>query len=131
MALSAARHRVTQVFALIGVRPDLLELRNQSRLKTKTAARGIPAAAVNDLFVTSQRARSHVPSLIRYSLGFSVSGCDSGSLLEARNVVLRHDVRIARRGATLAGRICVDSACFPVIIEGRAERQRSIPWVRA
>ena len=57
--------------------------------------------------------------LIRYSLGFSVSACDCGSsvsgvdsglLLEAGHVVLRHDVRIARGDSTLAGRIRVDGA---------------------
>jgi len=48
----------------------------------------------------------------------SVSGCDSGSLLKARNVVLGHDVRIARRDATLAGRIRVDGLRGPIRVDG-------------
>jgi len=39
---------------------------------------------------------------------------DSEGLLVARHVILAHDVRIARRRATLAIRIRVDGARFPV-----------------
>jgi hypothetical protein len=48
----------------------------------------------------------------------SVAGCDSRGLLKARNVVLRHDVRIARRDATLARRIGVDGLRGPIRVDG-------------
>ncbi len=53
--------------------------------------------------------RSH--GLLGHSAGLLL---DSQGLLVARNVVLAHDVRIARRRATLAIRIRVDGARFPV-----------------
>jgi len=45
---------------------------------------------------------------------------DSEGLLVARDVVLTHDVRIARRDATPAVRIRVNGSCFPVLVECRA-----------
>jgi hypothetical protein len=44
----------------------------------------------------------------------------SHGLLEARNVVLGYDVRIARRNATLGGRIRIMSTCYAVLVKCRA-----------
>ena len=57
----------------------------------------------------------------------AVSGCDSGGLLKARNVVLGHDVRIARRYATPAGGIRIHRARNPIRIECRAAGRRRFP----
>jgi hypothetical protein len=51
----------------------------------------------------------------------------SHGLLEARNVILGHDMRIARRDATLTGRICVDALRSPVRVDRRAGRRRRFP----
>ena len=40
-------------------------------------------------------------------------------LLEARNVVLAHNVHIARRDATLGGRIRIMSTCLAVLVKYR------------
>jgi hypothetical protein len=48
----------------------------------------------------------------------SVPGRDSGGLLKAGNVILGDDVRIARRDATLARRICVDGLRSPIRVDG-------------
>ena len=50
----------------------------------------------------------------------AVSGCDSGGLLKARNVVLGHDVRIARRyaeQAQLVSCLCEASADLQAVRE--------------
>ena len=85
--------------------------------KQKLRQGDMPAAAVDDYSLLVKGHESDVPSLIRYSL-FSVSSCDSGSLLEARNIVLGYDVRIARRDSTLAGRVRVDGLRSPIWVDG-------------
>jgi len=48
-------------------------------------------------------------------------------LLKTGNVVLRHDVHVAaRRNATLAARVRVDSACNSGCVKCRAVRKRRI-----
>ena len=87
-------------------------------LETKTAAREMPAAAVVIYPLLVKGHDPTRPSLIRYSLVF-VSGCDSGSLLEAGNVVLGYRLWILRvhclgTGIHLArnpGRVECRSAC--------------------
>jgi len=44
-------------------------------------------------------------------------------LLEARDIVLAHDVCVARRDTALSGRICIMGTCDAVLVKYRVCRQ--------